>query len=113
MGDSGRADYPQHGQRRLRTLLSAQRARHIRNQGLDGEPTRCSPIALSSHPICHHEEDKRGREESRSGRWHGPMHDEEAIFVGPVLALEAWVLLRADVQGQDGPACPISKQQRV
>src|SRR5260370_41021286 len=70
-------------------------------------------MALSSHPICHHEEDKRGREESRSGRWHGLMHDEEAIFVGPVLASDAWGLLRADVQGQDGPACPISKQQRV
>jgi len=41
------------------------------------------------------------------------MHDEEAIFVGPVLASEAWVLLRADVQGQDGPACPMCTQQRV
>src|SRR2546423_13968368 len=38
-------------------LLGAQRASHIRNQGLDGEPTRCSPMALSSHPICHNEED--------------------------------------------------------
>ena len=48
-------------QRFRRALLGAQRARHVRNQGLDGEPTRCSPMALSSHPICHHEEDKRGR----------------------------------------------------
>lgn len=30
------------------------------------------------------------------------MHGEEGIFVGPVLASDAGVLLRADVQGEDG-----------
>jgi hypothetical protein len=41
------------------------------------------------------------------------MGDEEGIFVGPVLASDAWILLRADVQGQDGSPYLMCTQQRV
>src|SRR2546425_9963549 len=70
-------------------------------------------MALSSHPICHHEEDKRDRGGRRGGRRHGTLHDEEAIFVWPVLAADAWVLLRANVECEDGLPCLMCMQQRV
>ena len=47
-------------QRLCRNLLPAQGVGDILNQGLDSEPTGYLPLPLSSHPICHQQEDKRG-----------------------------------------------------
>src|SRR5205823_10111659 len=60
--------------------------------------SRCSPMPLSSHTIRHHEEDKRCRRARR--KRYDTMHDEERIFVWPVLASYAWILVISDVQGE-------------
>jgi hypothetical protein len=84
-----------------RSLRVAEETRNILNQGRDGELTRELPGVLSSYPICHQEEGKwccgdRGRSSRQR-----TLPDEEGIFVWLVLASDAWIQVRADVQ-RDG-----------
>src|SRR5437868_2269963 len=81
-------------------LLAAEGAIHVSDQGPGSQSACFSPMLPSSHAICHHEEHKRFWR--RRGRWHDSLRDEERVFVWPVLASYAWILLCSNVQRKDG-----------
>ena len=103
----GRLDTcPEQGKKVLwQPLLCAQGARDVLGQGLDRDLACLLPMPLSSHAICHYEEDKRFRRGRERGRGHEAARDENRILVWPVPASYARVLVRSDAQIEDCLPC--------
>src|SRR5438477_584859 len=107
--------YSEQGEQVLgQPLLAAEGAIHVSDQGPGSQSACFSPMLPSSHAICHHEEHKRFWR--RRGRWHDSLRDEERVFVWPVLASYAWILVCSNAQHKDGLSrisCVLYTHRRV